>query len=175
LSKEDGLIPIARITGVHGLKGEVKAAPYGALDEFEWGSVFLTGKGRTEERRVVRARMHKGGYILVLEGCADRNTAETLVGFEISVTKGELPETGEDEYYYFDLIGMEVYSEDGLYIGRVQNVISTGGNDVLETVGPRGEVLIPAIENVIVRVESENRKIVVRLMEGLMPEEREKP
>ncbi|HEY4708011.1 MAG TPA: ribosome maturation factor RimM [Thermodesulfobacteriota bacterium] len=174
MSKEEGLVPIARITGVHGLKGEVKAAPYGALDGFEWGSVFLSGKGKTDERRVERAREHKGHYILVFEGCADRSTAETLVGFEISVKKEDLPKTGEDEYYYFDLIGMEVFSEDGLYIGTVRNVISTGGNDVLETHGPRGEVLIPAIEDVIVRVESGNRKIVVRLMEGLLPEEEPK-
>ncbi len=174
MSKDEALVPIARITGVHGIKGEVKAAPYGALDSFEWGPVFLTGKGKTQAWKVVRARMHKGHYILVLEGCADRNTAETLVGYEISVKKEDLPEAGEDEYYYFDLIGMEVYTEDGLHIGRIENVISTGGNDVLETHGPRGEVLIPAIEEVIVRVEAENRKIIVRLMEGLLPEEEPK-
>lgn len=175
MSKDEGLVPIARITGVHGIKGEVKAAPYGGLDGLKWGAVFLTGKGKTQERRVVRARLHKGNYILVLEGCSDRNTAETLVGFEVFVRKEDLPEIAEDEYYYFDLIGMDAYAEDGLYIGRVENVISTGGNDVLETYGPRGEVLIPAIEDVIIKVEAENRKIIVRLMEGLLPDEEKKP
>ncbi|HBG47831.1 MAG TPA: 16S rRNA processing protein RimM [Deltaproteobacteria bacterium] len=169
MNKDVELVLIAKITGVHGLKGEVKAVAYGVLDDIHWDTVILAGKGRHEARRVVRARKHKGGWIIELEGCHDRSAAEALVGLEISVKKSELPETAEDEYYYFDLIGMEVYTDESRYIGRVTNVISTGGNDVLETTGPCGDVLIPAIESVIVSVDTGTRKITIRLIEGLLP------
>lgn len=170
MNKSDELVPVARITGAHGIKGEVKAASYGDLEGIEWDTVFLSGNGRETARKVLRARRNKNAWLFDLEGCHDRTSAEALVGLQISIKRTDLPETAEDEYYYTDLIGMEVWSDESQYIGRVSNVISTGGNDVLETSGPYGEVLIPAIENVIVRVEREKRQIIIRLIEGLLPE-----
>lgn len=170
MSNEE-LIPIGRITGAHGIRGEVKLAPYGPLDDIQWGTVYIARGGKAaEERKVLSSRMHKGVYLVVLEGVPDRNAAEALSGLEVFVHKSAVPEAGEGEYYYGDLLGMEVFTEEGKFVGRVDNVFSTGGNDVLETSGPFGEVLIPAIESVIIRIEPEKRKITVRLMEGLLPD-----
>lgn len=170
MSKEE-LIPIGRITGAHGIKGEVKLAPYGPLDELPLETVYINGPGgEAEPRKVISHRVHKGAYLLFLEGVPDRNTAETLAGREVSVKKSDLPEAGEDEYYHADLIGMEVFTEEGKYIGLVEGIFATGGNDVIEASGPFGDVLIPVIESVIIRIEPEKRKITVRLMEGLLPE-----
>ncbi|MBW7956586.1 MAG: 16S rRNA processing protein RimM [Deltaproteobacteria bacterium] len=171
MSKEEELVPIARITGAHGIKGEVKAAPYGDLDDMDWKAVFLVGKGGARPARVTRVRRHKGVFILELDGVADRNAAEALSGFDISVRRSDLPETAEDEYYYFELVGMDVYSEDSKHIGRVSDVMETGSNDVLVVDGPHGEVLVPAIEQVIVRVDPDEKKITIRLIEGILPEE----
>jgi len=170
LSNEE-LIPIGKLTGAHGIRGEVKLAPYGPLDDIQWGTVYIARSGKApEERKVLSSRMHKGAYLVFLEGVSDRNAAETFSGLEVLVHKSAIPEAGEGEFYYADLVGMEVFTEEGQLVGRVDNVFSTGGNDVLETSGPLGEVLIPAIESVIIRIEPEKRKITVRLMEGLLPD-----
>lgn len=170
MSNEE-LIPIGRITGAHGIRGEVKLAPYGPLDDIQWGTIYIARSGKApEERKVLSFRMHKGAYLVFLESVPDRNAAEALSGFEVFVYKSAVPEAGEGEYYYADLVGMEVFTEEGKLVGRVDNVFSTGGNDVFETSGPFGEVLIPAIESVIIRIEPETRKITVRLMEGLLPD-----
>lgn len=169
MSKES-LVTVGKISGVHGIKGEIKVFPYGDLEGISWSSVFLTGRGREEPCKVKRVRRHKGVYILELEAYPDRNSAESLVGLELSVERAELPELEEDEYYYTDLIGMDVWSDDSKYIGKVTNIIPTGANDVLEVDGPFGSVLIPAIENVLIGIETENRKITIRLIEGLLPD-----
>lgn len=173
MSKEEELVRVARITGVHGIKGELKATPYGELDSVQWDAAFLSGKGEDKPVRVLRVRRHKGSWLFLLEGCVDRTAAEALVGLWMAVRRSDLPPPGKDEYYYFDLVGMEVLSEDGAAIGSITGVISTGGNDVLEVSGPLGEVLIPAVEDIIVRVEPEGRRIIVRLIEGLLPEQSE--
>lgn len=170
MNKEE-LIPIGRITGAHGIKGEVKLAPYGPLDELALNVVYIQGPGsEPEPRRIIARRVHKGVYLVVLEGVPDRNGAEALAGREVLVPRSELPEAGEDEFYHSDLVGMEVVTEDGRLIGRVRNIFPTGGNEVIEATGPFGDVLIPVIESVIIRVDAGEGKITVRLMEGLLPD-----
>ena len=169
---KDEILPVGRITGVHGIKGEIKVALYGDLEGIRWTTVFLTGKEKNEERRVERVRPHKGALILVLEGLTTRTEAEGLVGLEISLRKGDLPELEEDEYYYSDLVGMEVWADDGRRLGTVTNIIATGSNDVLEVHGDLGEVLIPAIEDALLRVDLETNRITVHLLEGLVPDEK---
>lgn len=169
---KDEIIPVGRITGVHGIKGEIKVALYGDLEGFEWTAVFITGKNRREEKRVLRVRPHKGALIFELEGYSTRNASEPLVGLEVSIRAEDLPELSEDEYYYSDLVGMDVWSVDGRHIGAVTNIIQTGSNDVLEVHGEFGEVLIPAIEETVLKVDMEKRTVTVRLMEGLLPGEK---
>lgn len=168
---KDEILPIGKVTGVHGIKGEIKVAVYGGLESLSFETVFINLKGVQAEQKVKRMRPHKGSLLLELEGISTRNDAEGLVGLEISVKKSELPEPGEDEYYYFDLIGMEVLTDEGKLLGNITNIIQTGGNDVLEVEGPLGEVLIPAIEDTIIDVDMDERKVTVRLMEGLLPGE----
>ncbi|MBI1911548.1 MAG: 16S rRNA processing protein RimM [Deltaproteobacteria bacterium] len=170
MSKEE-LVQIGKITGVHGIKGEVKVSLYGDLDEFVWQTVTLSGKKEEKVCKVTRARKHKGTFILELEGYSTRSDAETLTGLELSVKKTELPELPDGEFYYSDLIGMDVVAEDGRDMGRIANVIPTGSNDVFEVEGPLGSVLVPAIEDVVLSVDLEGRKVVVRLIEGLLPGE----
>ena len=166
------LIPVGRITGVHGIKGEIKVSLYGDLDGFEWISVFINGKNKREERRVERVRPHKGALIFALENCYTRNSAEELVGLELEIRKAELPALSEDEYYYSELLGMEVWSEGGRRLGTVTDLFPTGSNDVIVVKGEAGEVLIPAIEETVLKVDLEHKRVTVRLMEGLLPDEK---
>lgn len=172
-SNREEILQIGKITGVHGIRGEVKLTPYGELVEFPWASVYITGGVVKKKVKVVRARKHKGFFLVELEGFPTRNDAEGLVGLELSVERDELPELPEDEFYYYDLIGMDVYTEDGGLLGTVRGIIHTGSNDVFEVKGDKGEVLIPAIEEVVLEMDIENKKMTVRLMEGLLPQEGE--
>lgn len=167
-------VPVGKIIGVHGIKGEVKVLVYGGLEGFEWKTIFLKGRGGETACKVKRVRAHKGSLILELEGFSTRDASGPLVGLEVSVDKDTLPEPPEGEYYYFDLMGMEVVTEDGRDLGRIANVFSTGSNDVIEVDGPFGEVLIPALKETILKVDTENRRVTVRMMEGLIPGEGER-
>ncbi len=167
---KDELIAIGAITGVHGIKGEVKAVFHGH-GPFEWKSVYI-GKGPEDAARftVTRSRGHKGFHIMALEGVSTRNSAEELRGAAVFIEKARLPALEEGEYYYDDLIGIEVTTDEGKRLGKVTGILPTGGNDVLEIKGDLGTVLMPAIEGVIIKLDIEKKTLVVRPLEGLLPE-----
>ena len=144
-------------------------AAYGALDDFPWKRIELRSAGEPRAFSVLRARFHKNSVILLLDGVSTRNEAETLVGAEASVPRGELPELEDGEFYQFELIGLDVWSDEGVCIGVVKGIISAGGNDVLEVHGKFGEALLPAGPSCVRSVDLEAKRIVVHLLEGLVP------
>lgn len=170
MSKGD-TFPIGKITGVHGVRGEVRLRTFEGIEDFPWKSVLIMGDP-PRPIAVEKARPHKKGFLLVLEGVSTRDDAERLVGSTLAVTRDQLPEAEPGEYYLADLMGMEVVTEDGRTLGSITGVITTAGNDVLEVRGPSEEVLIPAIEDVVLEVNTSEGKVVVRLIEGLLPEEK---
>ncbi len=169
---KDELLPIGRITGLHGLRGEVKLLPYGGLDEFTWKTVVKVSKGRQSSLQVKSVRRHRASFIIALDGFSTREASEDLIGSELCVPKSVLAKLPAGEYYYVDLIGMEVSTDDHRYLGHVINVIAAGPQDVLEIDGPLGTVMVPAVEQFIVEVDRVGKKIVVHLLEGLLPDER---
>ncbi|MBI5886822.1 MAG: 16S rRNA processing protein RimM [Deltaproteobacteria bacterium] len=166
---KDKTIPIGRITGPHGIKGEVRFTPYGELEDIGWeGITVVTRQGRTP-CKVTGARPHKDGYLLTIAGYATRNEAEGLTGAELHVDRSAMPVLEDGEYYNFELIGAQVTTNEGRDLGIVKGIIETGGNDVLEVDGPDGETLIPVIEQTILNIDVANGRITVHLMEGLEP------
>ena len=166
----DEFLPVGKIIGFHGLKGELKLMPYGGLDEFEWKRVFLFIEGKRSLFTVKSVRRQRGSFIIAFEGFGTREATEVMVGAELSVGASELTPLGEDEFYSADLIGMEVTTDTGRALGSVTKVIDTGAHDVLEINGPAGEVLVPAVEQFIVEVDRASRSIRVHLLEGLAPD-----
>jgi 16S rRNA processing protein RimM len=116
---------------------------------------------------VKRARLHLGKALLQLEGIDDRDTAEQWSGAYVYVTAEDAVPLGEDEYYYYQIEGLAVVTEQGENLGHVTQVLPTGANDVYIVVGDGGEVLIPAIKSCILRVDLEARVMTVHLLEGL--------
>lgn len=174
-------MPIGFITGPHGISGEVKLVPYADTLDFELKAVYLSlpsnvsigGSGGGWSLRVVnRARLHKRGYILAIEGVKSRNEAASLRGAVAAIKKQDLPKAGQGEYYSFDVCGASVAHEDGRAIGTVTGIIHTGANDVLEVASDSGEILIPAVEHTIISFDAENKKFIVRLMQGLEPDKK---
>jgi 16S rRNA processing protein RimM len=171
LNKED-TIRVGKITGSHGVDGEIKLRAWGPPEDLaelaggELTELIIDGRPYT----IKGTRKHKDSVLFKLEGISTRDQAETLTGCEVSVRKKELPALGEGEYYWFELMGMEVRDEEGKGLGSIFNILATGSNEVYEVRGDLGEILIPAIEGVIVGVDKERNLMTVRLPEGLLPE-----
>jgi 16S rRNA processing protein RimM len=184
LSKEE-LLPVGKITGLHGIRGEVKVLAYGGVVEFPFKTVILRGggcgkgnRGKEEIGRGLEAlevksvRSHKGGFLVFFRGYGSREASEELVGLELFVKREDLPPLEPDEFYQHELIGMNVVTDDGRDLGKVTGIIPTGAADVIEVKGPLGEVLIPMAGDFIVSVDMDANRLVVRLIEGLLPGEK---
>jgi len=171
LTEKDEIIAVGKITGAHGIRGEIRVTPYASLEGAVWKRVYVRGPRADRPMEATRVRPNKDVLIVALKGVSDRNAAEELTGLELCMRKADLPALDEDEYYYTDLIGSSVVTDDGAELGVVKDIIPTGSNDVLEVSGPRGTVLIPAIEAVVLEVDTDKARITVHLLEGLADEE----
>jgi len=171
---KNDLLLIGKIVGTHGIKGCVKIYSYAeSASLFKPNSLILVknrgGGGKTYT--VNWAKPHKNIIRMSIEGVTSFTSAETLIGSELYIEKAMLAAPEEDEYYWFDIIGLSVFTTDDDYIGRVESVIPTGSNDVYIVKNPdkdqNYEVLIPAIESVVIEIDLERATMRVDLPEGL--------
>ncbi len=168
--KQDEWVEIGRISGVHGIRGWIRVHSFCENDE-----VFRTIRDlritpvRGEEsiygiREVKRIGRSLG---LALKGVTNRNQAEALIGAAVFCQKEYLPRPEDGSYYWFDLIGMKVFSVEGDWIGLVDSIIPTAGNDVFVVRRDASEILVPAVAAVVREVNLEENRILVSLPEGL--------
>lgn len=161
------------ISSTHGLRGEVKVFPTtDNADRFkEIRQVFLdTGKERIE-LEIRSVRFFKQFVIVKFKGIDSINDIEKYKGCSLFISRDEAAELGEDEYYIGDLIGMDVFTEDG-HFGVLRDVMETGANEVyIIDSDSHGEVLIPAIRQCVLDVDVEQNRMTVRLMDGLIGDE----
>jgi 16S rRNA processing protein RimM len=169
------LIQIGKIIGAHGIGGAVKVYSYAeSADCFAPGrKLILIGPSGSRDRvGIARSQAHKHIMRLMLEGITTRNQAEVLIGSDVFLAKRELPALEADTYYWSDVIGMAVQTVDGEYLGRVEQIIPTGANDVYVVKTPTGhaveEILLPAIAAVVIDIDVERRLMRVELPEGLV-------
>ncbi|MCE5360943.1 ribosome maturation factor RimM [Candidatus Igneacidithiobacillus taiwanensis] len=137
-------IPLGRISGLYGVRGAVKVFSYtedrdGILDYPVW----YLGAMR-QPYTVLAGTLQAGAVVANLAGVKDRELARTLIGQEIAIPAADLPPLPEGEYYWRDLIGLQVVNRESVLLGRVKNLLETGANDVLVVVDEAGaETLIP--------------------------------
>jgi 16S rRNA processing protein RimM len=131
----DKMIVMARIGGPFGIKGWIKVQPFtGSLDGLlEHQGWWLGRNGRWERIQVEDGAVHGRALIAKLQGCEDRQAAARLRGLEVAIPRDELPASAEGEYYWSDLIGLEVANRDGVALGRIARLIETGASPVLST------------------------------------------
>ena len=113
------------------------------------------------------ARPHKGALLLELEGIASGAEAEPLRGALLEVPEGELPALAEGQYYRFQIVGMDVVDRAGRPLGRIEDVLETGANDVYVVRDAEGDLLLPATDAVVKEVDVAGRRMVVELLAGL--------
>ncbi len=162
------LIAIGRAVKPFGIKGEVKISPFTeSFEAFKNSAVLVFGESPL---KVSRIRIHKGAVLAFLEGVDTPEQAKQLSGRLVKTEERNLPPKEEDEYYWFELIGMRVSTVDGKDLGEITQITPTGANDVLHVAGPRGEILLPMIDQVVVNVDTEGNFMVVDPLEGLIPD-----
>ena len=106
--------------------------------------------------------------VVGLYGINDMDTADSLRSYYIAAQRTSLPPLPQDEYFVDDLIGVTVQTMEGVKLGTIEDIFSTGSNDVYTVRGAGREYLIPAIRDVIVKVDLENRVVTIRPLEGMM-------
>jgi 16S rRNA processing protein RimM len=167
----DDLLLVGRIARTHGNRGQVIVNPETdfADDRFRVGQVLLVGPSeQTLPRRITAARFHQGRPVIALEGVESMNDAEALAGAALWVPASSLPPLPRATYYRHDLVGCEVRDVKDVAVGRVIDVQGPMDRSYLVIDGPRGEVLIPLVETMCVRVDVGARLIVVDPPEGLL-------
>ena len=164
-------INVGLILSPFGIKGELKVLPLiddpSKLTDLK---EILIGKEHEESEtyEITRMRIHKTLVIIKLKGISSREDSITLKNQYLRVKRSELQELGEDQYYIMDLEGMEVSTISGEKIGKLLEVIETPANDVYLIQGEDRKYLIPAVKDVIKSVDTENNKMEIDPIEGLL-------
>ena len=150
---------IGKIVNTFGIKGEIKIYPY--VDYIMDLKFFYVDDNKME---IEKCRTQKSLVIVKIKGIDDINVVEKLKGKIASVYEEDLPSLPEGTYYTKELIGLDVITDDGRELGKLDDVIQTGANDVYNVNG----ILLPVIDEVVKKIDLENHKIVVHLIDGLI-------
>lgn len=170
-STEPRFLAVGRVLRPHGVRGELRVELLTSYPErLPHHRVLYLGDD-AQPYPVERIRLQPEAALIKLSGCDDRDQAEVLRGQLIQIPIEMAVPLEEDEYYHFQIVGVEVSTDQGERLGRVVEVLDTGANDVYVIRGPRGEVLIPAIEDVVRELDMEGGRMVVTLLPGLLGDE----
>ena len=143
----DRRVIVGRISGIYGVAGWVKVVSYTRPREnlFDYRDWLVGGSGGWQPRVLEGGRPQGKGLIAKLEGVDDRDAARACMGKDIAVRRAQMPDLPEGEYYWCDLLGLEVRNRDGALLGKVTELKETGANDVLVVTGEAGRQLIPMV------------------------------
>ena len=164
------LILVGKVLGPHGRDGLLRVLSYArseATFENAEDVFFCTRGSGPRTHKVISARPHKKVLLMSLEGIRFRDEAEEFRDAEIYIRKEGLTRD-EDEYFWYELIGLSVFLEEGAYVGRITDIISQGGNDIYVVKEGSREYYIPATKEVILEIDLEGGKMILSEMEGLL-------
>ncbi len=156
-------VPIGRIISAHGVKGEIRFRYYNDNKEvfFGYTSFFVKSGDGWVLLQPTGINLHKGVFRIKFNGFDRIEDISFLIDRELCVREGDLPDLDEDEYYEYQLVGLDVRKENDESIGEVSGIIHTGANDCLLVRGDQ-EVLIPMTEEHILTIDLGDRVIRVR-------------
>jgi 16S rRNA processing protein RimM len=165
---------LGRVLRPHGVRGELRIEVLTDYPERILPGLIVNigpdpAADDAPKYEITKVRTHQQYLILQVDGVDDRDAADVLREQYIMVALEDAIPLDDDEFYLFQAIGLAVYTDDGESLGAVVDVLETGANDVYVVQGPRGEVLLPAIDECIVDVDIDAGKMTVHLMDGLLP------
>ena len=161
-------LAVGRVVRPHGVRGQLLVEGFSEQISLiiPSATIFL---GSDYKPAVVGAfRPHKSRFLLLIEGCEDRETAEQWRGEVVQIRYEDVEPLPEHVYYHWQILGLQVFTSEGEYLGTVNQILETGANDVYLIQDEQGaELLLPAIESVIINVDPEYCRMVVNLLPGL--------
>lgn len=161
---EETLLHVGKISGVFGIKGWVKVFSFTGYREdiLLYSPWTLKKNATTKTVEIVTGQLQNQLVVAQIKGIDDRNDAEVLIGWEIFIEKSQLPPAKENEYYWSDLIGLEVENTEGVVLGVIDNLLETGANDVIVVQGEERQHAIPFIQpQVVLEIDLAARKMRV--------------
>lgn len=163
-------IAVGRVVRPHGVRGALLVEAISEMiHSLEPSTQLYLGREKVPAH-VQYLRSHQDRYLLAIEGCQDREEAERWRGQELYLATGETARLPEGTYFHWQILGLEAVSEHGETLGEIVKILETGANDVYVVETPEGgEILLPAIESVILEVDLERGVVVVHLLPGLRP------
>jgi 16S rRNA processing protein RimM len=161
-----GYVAVGRVLGAWGVRGDLKIQPLAPQSALGTGhSLFIVGR-----EHIIERSDHSGRFVrLKIAGIDTREEAQLLRGAYLQAREKDLEPLPEGEYYRFQLVGLTVRGLDGTELGRVVDVLSTPENDVYVVKGSHGEVLIPAVDDVVRGIDLSKGVISVEIIPGLLP------
>ncbi|PVB62025.1 ribosome maturation factor RimM [Labrenzia sp. 011] len=175
-TSDDRKVLMAMIGAAHGIRGEVRVKPFGddPLSFTDYG--VLTTKDGKRSFEVEHARVKKTVVITRFKGITDRNQAEELNGVELYIRRDQLPETEDDEFYYSDLNGLDVFDQSGDMLGKIVSVQDFGAGDLLEIRPKRGGTFyVPFTKDFVPDISLAEKRVNVVLPDDYFSEGEPEP
>jgi 16S rRNA processing protein RimM len=155
---------VGQVSGVFGVKGWVKVYSFTDPREniLQYSPWILQKNSQIQEVKLLGGRRQGSLVVAELQGISDRDLAAELMGADILIRKQQLPKAMDGEYYWADLIGLEVHNQEGCKLGKVDHLLETGANDVLVVVDGDVERLIPFLQqSTILKIDLDDGLIIV--------------
>ncbi len=166
----EGLLEVGQIVNTYGIKGFVKVNPLvDNNNQFKsFKILYIQVKNNLRELQVEEVKISKNLVLLKFKGIETIEQAEELRNYYLQAKRSDI-KLEKGAYFIVDLIGLEVYTEEGKLLGILKEVLQPGANDVYVVVNEaKEEILLPVIPDVVKQVDIEGKKVIVKLLEGLI-------
>ncbi|MGH7769979.1 MAG: ribosome maturation factor RimM [Candidatus Binatia bacterium] len=164
------MVALGEIVATHGLEGWLRLNPYNPDSPtlFSAREIILENDGVRSPQRLQAVKPHKKQLLVRIEGVDGINEAEKWIGSIVSVAETNLPALSADEYYYHQVVGLEVFDTEGNRIGKITRLTSTPGGDLYVVEDEGKEHLIPATKEIVEKIDFTSGKIIINPPEGLL-------
>mgnify|MGYP000079759942 FL=1 len=164
-------LEIGQIVNTFGIKGMVKVKPF--TDNIERFSnlekIYIKNKSGQTEYKIQEVKYHKNMVLIKFEGIENPEQADLLRNSYLIVDRETEEPLEAGRYYIVDMIGLDVFTDDNEYLGKLEDIYNTGSNDIYVVKNELGkQILLPAIEDVIKNIDMDNKKVIVHLIPGLV-------
>lgn len=164
-------LEIGQIVNTFGIKGQVKINPLtDDIGQFKkLKEIYIEKNKKLELYKIENVKYHKNMIILKLQGIDTPEQAEKYRNCYIKINRKNARKLPEGTYFIVDLIGLDVYTDEEKLLGNLEDIYNTGSSDIYVVRTPEGkQILLPAINEVIKKVDMKNKKIIVHIIEGLI-------
>jgi 16S rRNA processing protein RimM len=164
-------LELGQIVNTFGIKGMVKVVPFtDDVEQFKkLSTIYIKNKTDKKEYEIQEAKFHKNMVLLKLKGIETPEEATLLRNSYVLIDRSWAEPLEDGTYYIVDMLGSSVYTDEGIALGKLEDIFNTGSNDIYVVKDELGkQILLPAIADVVKDIDVSNKKIIVHIIKGLM-------